>query len=179
MLIGVISDTHIPTRSYEIPQKVLNTFEDVDMILHAGDVEDPSVLDKLGEIAPTIAVSGNCDRIPELNKHEIIEVEDHKIGLIHGVVYPRGDTQQLYYIAKELDVDILVSGHTHQPMFEQIGDVLLINPGSPTQPRMCDPSVMLLKVNKNNDVEAEFVKVGRPVCSTLDISRFNHKKREE
>ena len=173
MLIGVISDTHIPYRSSEIPSKVFDTFKDVDLILHAGDIEELSVIKSLESIAPVVAVNGNCDSDLGLNNHEIIEVEDVKIGLSHGVVYPKGDTQQLCYLAQQLEVNILVTGHTHQAMIEQIGDILLLNPGSPTNPRMADATVMLIEVN-GSDVEASIVKIAGCSCKSLDFSRFKH-----
>ncbi|WP_455646194.1 metallophosphoesterase [Methanosphaera sp.] len=171
MLIGVISDTHIPFRSYEIPKIVFDVFSDVDMILHAGDIESLSVIESLEKIAPVTAVHGNCDPNLGLNESEVMQIEDLKVGLIHGVVYPKGDTQQLYYKAKELGVDVLISGHTHQAMVEQINDVLLLNPGSPTQPRLTDPTVMLLEIEKS-EVKADIIKVGRPTCKALDFSQF-------
>lgn len=173
MMIGIISDTHIPIRTQSIPEKVFEVFKDVDMILHCGDIEVMSVIEELEKIAPVTAVHGNCDPYIGLNTHEVIEVEDVKIGLTHGVVYPKGDTQQLYYLAKELDVDILVSGHTHRPLIQQEADVLLLNPGSATQPRLSEPSVMLLEIN-GNEVNANVVKIGRPTCKALDFSQFNH-----
>lgn len=173
MLIGVISDTHIPVRSSKIPEKVFDVFKNVDMILHAGDIESLDVIKSLEEIAPVTAVYGNCDPNLGLNEREVIEVENVRIGLAHGVVYPKSDTQQLYYIAKELDVDILITGHTHQAMIEKMDDVLLLNPGSPTQPRLTDPTVMLLKI-EGSDVEAEIVKIGKPTCKALDFTQFNH-----
>ncbi len=171
MLIGVISDTHIPMRSSVIPDEVFNVFKDVELILHAGDIETKDVIEQLEEIAPTIAVCGNCDPYVGYNENEIIEIEGVTIGLTHGVVYPKGDTQQLYYKAKELEVDVLVSGHTHQPLIEQIDDVLLLNPGSPTQPRLTDPTVMLLEIN-DGKIEAEIIKIGSPTCKSLDFSQF-------
>ena len=78
---------------------------------------------------------------------KIIEAEELRIGLVHGEVYPRADSQQLLYLARELDVDILVSGHSHQPKIEQIEGILLLNPGSPIVPRLADRTVMLLEIN--------------------------------
>jgi putative phosphoesterase len=173
MLIGVISDTHIPIRSKKIPDKVFEVFKDVDLILHAGDIETTDVIESLESIAPVVAVHGNCDSDLGLNNTEIIEVEGVKIGLAHGVVYPKGDTQQLYYLARQLDVDVLITGHTHQALIKEEKDVLLLNPGSPTQPRMCEPSVMLLEVN-NGEVNAEIVVIGSAMCKSLDFSRFKH-----
>ena len=175
MLIGLISDTHIPDRMRELPEKVFEAFKDVEMILHAGDVTSQEVIEKLEEIAPVTAIQGNTDRIVGLNlpKTAVVEAEEHKIGVIHGEVYPRADTQQLHYLAKQLDVDILVSGHSHQPKVEKVEDVLLINPGSPTVPRLADRTVMILEINKK-EVDVELVKVGSPICSSLDLTRFKH-----
>ncbi len=175
MLIGLISDTHIPDRMKELPEKVFEAFKDVEMILHAGDVTSQEVIEKLEEIAPVTAIQGNTDRIVglDLPKTTVVEAEELKIGVIHGEVYPRADTQQLHYLAKQLDVDILVSGHSHQPKVEKVEDVLLINPGSPTVPRLADRTIMILKINKK-EVNVELVKVGSPICSSLDLTRFKH-----
>lgn len=173
MLIGVISDTHVPTRGKNIPNKVFEVFKDVDLILHAGDIESIEVIELLEEVAPVVAVNGNCDYALGLNDREIITVGNTRIGLAHGLVYPRGDTQQLYYLARELDVDVMITGHSHQPMIEKVDDILLLNPGSPTQPRMCEPSVMLLEIN-DDKIDAQIVVLGAPTCKSLDFSRFKH-----
>lgn len=175
MLIGLISDTHIPDRMKELPEKVFEAFKDVEMILHAGDVTSQEVIEKLEEIAPVTAIQGNTDRIVglDLPKTAVVEAEELKIGVIHGEVYPRADTKQLHYLAKQLDVDILVSGHSHQPKVEKVEDVLLINPGSPTVPRLADRTIMILEINKK-EVNVELVKVGSPICSSLDLTRFKH-----
>ncbi|WP_405293998.1 metallophosphoesterase [Methanobrevibacter sp.] len=176
MLIGLISDTHIPDRARILPQKVIDAFNDVELILHAGDLTSLKVIDELEEIAPVMAVQGNMDRANgiDLPKAKIIEIEDLKIGVIHGEVYPRADSDQLVYLAKELNVDILVSGHSHQPKIEQKDGILLLNPGSPVVPRLADRTVMLLEVN-NKEVDVEIIKIGSPVCSALD---FNQYKRD-
>ena len=173
MLIGLISDTHIPDRARVLPQNVLDAFSDVDLILHAGDLTSPRVLDELEQIAPVMAIQGNMDRVNgiDLPKAKVIEVEDLKIGLIHGEVYPRADSDQLVYLAKELEVDILVSGHSHQPKIEQKEGILLLNPGSPIVPRLADRTVMLLEIN-NREVDVEIVKIGSPVCSALDFDQY-------
>ena len=173
MLIGLISDTHIPDRANKIPDKVLSSFENVDLIIHAGDLTTMDVIDDLEKIAPVIAIQGNMDRVAGINlpKARVIDAEGVKIGVAHGEVYPRGDTQQLLYLAKQLDVNILVSGHSHQPKIEQVEDVLLLNPGSPVVPRLADRTVMLLEI-VNKEVDVELVKVGSPVCSALDFDQY-------
>ena len=173
MLIGLISDTHIPDRARILPQNVINAFSDVDLILHAGDLTSPKVIDELEDIAPVMAVQGNMDRANGINlpKAKVIDAEDLRIGLVHGEVYPRADTQQLLYLAKELNVDILVSGHSHQPKIEQLEGILLLNPGSPIVPRLADRTVMLLEIN-NKEVDVEIVKIGSPVCSALNFDQY-------
>lgn len=172
MLIGVISDTHIPERASKIPEKVFDIFKDVDMILHAGDLVSCDVLDELEKIAPTKCAQGNIDRTCgiKLPKSVVFEVEGVKIGLNHGQVYPRGDTQQLKYIAMELGVEILITGHTHWSFITELEDILLLNPGSPTVPRLSDPSVMLLKI-ENKKVDVEIIKIGKPVCKALNFQK--------
>ena len=173
MLIGLISDTHIPDRAKEIPQKVLESFENVDLILHAGDLTSTKVIEELEKIAPLMAIQGNMDRANgiDLPKARVIEAEGLRIGIAHGEVYPRADTQQLVYLAKELNADILVTGHSHQPKIEQTEGVLLLNPGSPIVPRLADRTVMLLEIN-NKEVDVEIVKIGAPVCSALDFDQY-------
>ena len=131
------------------------------------------MIDELEEIAPVMAVQGNMDRANGINlpKAKVIEAEDLRIGLVHGEVYPRADSQQLLYLARELNVDILVSGHSHQPKIEQSEGILLLNPGSPIVPRLADRTVMLLEIN-NREVDVELVKVGSPVCSALDFDQY-------
>jgi putative phosphoesterase len=170
MLIGVISDTHIPDRASKIPEIIFSIFKDVEMIFHLGDLTSPHVKADLEKIAPTYCVQGNMDRYNGLNlpKNKIIEVEGIKIGLNHGEVYPRGDTQQLKYIALQLDVKVLITGHTHQAFINEIGDILLLNPGSPTVPRLTDPTVMILDV-ENGQVNAKIIKIGDPMCKALNF----------
>ncbi len=129
--------------------------------------------EELESLAPVMAVQGNMDRVNgiDLPKAKVIEAEGLKIGIVHGEVYPRADSDQLLYLAKELNVDILVSGHSHQPKIEQKEGILLLNPGSPIVPRLADRTVMLLEID-NRQVDVEIVKIGAPVCSALDFDQY-------
>ncbi len=175
MLIGVISDTHIPERASKIPEVVFKFFNDVDMILHAGDLVSHEVFEELQKIAPIKCSQGNMDRAYglKLPKNIVIEVEGIKIGLNHGEVYPRGDTQQLKYIALEKGVEVLITGHTHWPFIEEVDGVLLLNPGSATAPRLSDPSIMLVNI-ENRKLDAQIIKIGDSTCKVLT---FNSQKK--
>ncbi len=133
MKIGILSDTHIPRSAPRLPEKLCKALEGMDLILHAGDLAEPSVLEKLNKIAPTKAVYGNMDT-PELQRSlprkEIISAEGFKIGLIHGWGAPTGLIER---VRKEFNgVDIIVFGHSHSALYKEIDGMLFLNPGSPT-----------------------------------------------
>lgn len=153
MKIGVIADTHIPVVAAEIPKDVLEHFKDVDMILHAGDLVSVDVLQELNRIAKTVAVSGNMDHqaVREaLPVKTVVEANGYKIGLIHGGGAPWDIVER---IREEFDdVDIIVFGHTHQPVKEAVGGVLFFNPGSPTDYRFSSiMSIGILELGEDID----------------------------
>lgn len=134
MRIGVISDTHVPGTAPALPPAVFAVFEGVDLILHAGDITDLSVLDELRAIAPVEAVAGNMDEPgPHLPHKKILTLGTYTVGLIHGKY--RIDVQK-DLIRKEFgNVDLIVYGHSHTPFWGKVGDMLFLNPGSPTDNR--------------------------------------------
>ena len=133
MRIGILSDTHIPKMAKSLPAAVLKGLAGVEMIFHAGDLVELSVLDALNKIAPTEAVHGNMDTWKTqaaLPEKKVIKVLDFKIGLIHGWGHPMNPVNT---VGREFkNVDAIVFGHSHKPMNEKIGEVLYFNPGSPT-----------------------------------------------
>ena len=135
MKIGVISDTHIRDKAKNIPQKILDEFKGVDMIIHAGDLVDLSVLDKLKDICPNVkAVWGNMD--PEevrkkLPEKEILQVGNCRIGVMHGYGAPNHLVELLSSVFKDDNVNLIIFGHSHAGLNEKKGNILFFNPGSP------------------------------------------------
>ncbi|MBI4845789.1 MAG: metallophosphoesterase family protein [Candidatus Omnitrophica bacterium] len=134
MKIGVISDTHIPVNQDTLPEVVFEYFRDVDMIIHAGDLVDISVLEELRVITPNIlSVCGNMDSASaqaKLPKKRIVEICGFKIGVMHGEGAP---SQVIDNLQKEFKkVDAVIFGHTHRAFNEVINGVLFFNPGSAT-----------------------------------------------
>jgi len=159
MLIGVISDTHIPNRAKSIPKEILNGFSKVDMIIHAGDICEEYVLDELELIAPVKAVAGNMDgwdlqkKVP---RKQIVDIKGYKIGIIHGDGDNGSTEQRVLDAFKDDKVDCIVFGHTHQAFNSLDGDILLFNPGSPTDKRLSKYfSYGLLKID--DTIEAKIV----------------------
>jgi len=152
-VVGLISDTHIPTRANVIPPRVFEVFVGSNLIMHAGDLIQLRVLSDLERLAPVVAVYGNMDE-PDvrdrLPKMESVEVYNWKIGVIHNPGALWG-TRTMKRIAKQNNLDVLVFGHTHRPAFRREEGILFINPGSPTNPLpplLTKPTISLLKVTK-------------------------------
>jgi putative phosphoesterase len=155
--VGLISDTHIPSRAKSIPKRVLEVFEKVDYIVHAGDLVQLSVIDELEQLAPVLAVYGNMDgpeirgKLPKINTLKVFE---WKIGVTHdpGTLFGMGKMREL---AKQNGFNVLVYGHTHNSNIKWEENILYINPGSPTNPLppfVTKPSVALLKITKEKIV---------------------------
>jgi putative phosphoesterase len=121
-LIGIISDTHGLMRP-----EALKALAGADLILHAGDIGRPAVLDALRTIAPVIAVRGNNDR--EAWAEAFAETENIKIGEVN--LYLLHALQELALDPAASGFHIVVSGHSHRPSSERREDgVLYLNPGS-------------------------------------------------
>ena len=135
MKIGVISDTHISDKSKNIPQEILEEFKNVDMIIHAGDLVDLNVLDQLKNVCSNVkAVWGNMD--PEevrktLPQKEVLQIGNHKIGIMHGYGSPNNLIELLTSAFKDDKVDLIIFGHSHSGLNEKKGGILFFNPGSP------------------------------------------------
>jgi putative phosphoesterase len=138
MIIGILSDTHIPTKAKVLPKIVLDRLKGADHILHAGDISQYGVLKELEKLAPVTAVAGNTDPLELLQllgEKKILSMGTFKIGLCHGHG-TKGDTlrRALFNFAAE-QPDCIVFGHSHMPYCRKFGSVLMINPGSPTDKR--------------------------------------------
>jgi uncharacterized protein len=138
--IGLLSDTHLPGERRALWEEVRMAFEGVDLILHAGDVVHPMVLDWLQEIAPVLAAEGNNDllwddrRMAPIQK---LEIDGWRLAMIHDMESEERPIEQLVkmYLRNERP-DVIVTGHTHYERLDYREGVLQINPGSPTLPHL-------------------------------------------
>jgi putative phosphoesterase len=131
----------------------------VDLIIHAGDIVQLSVLDHLREIAPVEAVAGNMDDEEvqqSLPAKKMLQLGKFRIGLIHGKY--KIDRQREMIRQEFSDVDLIIYGHSHAPFWGEVGGVLFLNPGSPNVKRYAPyNSVALLHVD--DALAAEIVKL--------------------
>jgi len=159
--ILIIGDTHIPDRADHIPDKLLDIIENGkpwDIAVFTGDFTGLDIIEWFKKLArESYYVAGNMDYIKR-PLTQVFKVEDLTIGLHHGHgVEPRGDTRGLTRIALRLNVNILITGHTHSPFLKYgvIDNILLVNPGSLTGVwggggGSMKPSMMVLDVIDHN-----------------------------
>jgi len=135
MKIGVLSDTHCQTVR-ELSPRMMDELSGVDLLVHAGDYDEVSLLDELRALGqPFRGVHGNMDA-PEVRRlvpqNEVFEVQGFRIGITHPADGgpPFGIERR---VKKKLpEVDVIIFGHTHFATNRLKGKVLYLNPGTAT-----------------------------------------------
>lgn len=150
MRVGVVADTHVGEFLDALPPGVARALDGCALILHAGDISVPWVLDELGEIAPVVAVRGDHDRLGSLDlpRQAVVNVAGRTIGITHGRRFVGLDVAVIAahvlagrklrwranlhpsLIRRVGPVDCLVYGHWHEPVIEQVGGTLVFCPGA-------------------------------------------------
>lgn len=149
-VIGLISDTHGLVR----PQ-ALEALQDVELIIHAGDIGKPEVIGALKIVAPVVAIKGNNDTgiwAKPLPDTTLVRAGGKRLFIIHNV--------------KELDCDpaargyqVVVSGHSHKPSVSMRNGVLYLNPGSAGPRRFKLPVAVGKLFIQNEQVNAEIIEL--------------------
>jgi uncharacterized protein len=159
--IGLISDTHGLLR-----EEALEALRGSDLIVHAGDVGKPEIIDALRALAPVVAIRGNVDHDPwasTLPATAVAETESALIYVLHDL--------------KGLDLDpvaagfgVVVSGHSHKPARSQHAGVLYVNPGSAGPKRFDLPTTVALLDLTANPWNVDFLDIlGKRVLSPEEI----------
>lgn len=148
--VGVVADTHVGEFLDRLPETVATALAGCDLILHAGDICVPSVLDELARIAPVVAVRGDHDRLGpvRLPVTQTVTVAGVRIGMTHGRRFYPLDIAVIvaHVVARRRlrwhaglhrslvrrvgPVDVLVYGHWHEPALEEIDDTVVFSPGA-------------------------------------------------
>lgn len=158
--IGVISDTHVPSKARRIPDVALTHFEDVELILHAGDLSVPDVLDQLAAFASVEAVQGNVES-PETMAMLPIKREITVGGVRIGLIHILGDRPRHRATARAEfpQARVVVFGHSHIPYAEDADGLLLLNPGSATDRRRQPQCTIALLTITDGEPRAEIIAV--------------------
>lgn len=165
MLIGLLSDTHIPETGRTLPPGVKEIFQGVELILHAGDIYIPSVLDELEEIAPVVAALGDDDTLRDrrVKEQHILSLDGLRLGLVHrfqGFYFLWSVERGMQSQFGTTELDVVVFGDTHSALVKEHQGVLLVNPGSPLLPNYFYRlgSVALLEI-KDGQAQARIVEL--------------------
>jgi len=168
MQVLVVSDTHLGASSLDrMPAEVWQMAAEADVVLHAGDVVEPAVLEALAELAEVHAVLGNNDlalrgRLPEVLE---LSLDAVPVAMVHDSGPRAGRAGRM--ARRFPDARVVVFGHSHDPLVEQAeSGPLLVNPGSPTHRRRQPVhTVGWMQLRSGQVASAELVEVG-PLASS-------------
>ena len=161
MRIGVLSDTHLHNRKDArrlVDYLLQGPFASVEAVLHAGDAVIPGLEEYFAPL-PWFAVRGNMDHtLTDLPISRVLSLAGRKIGMIHGWGPVDNIEQQVLDHFAGQALDVVVFGHSHQPLCRKHGTLLLFNPGSATDKRSAAcHTVGLLTLDK--DVKGEIIPI--------------------
>ena len=128
--VGVLSDTHLSEVNANFVTHVDTAFSDCSAVIHAGDLTSRAILEIFGD-RPVYAVHGNmCGYDTRSALPEVLEftIEGYRFGLYHGDGI--GYDMETELISRFGEADCIIFGHTHRPLVQQFGSVLLLNPGT-------------------------------------------------
>lgn len=150
--VGIISDTHGLLRP-----EAIRELSGVDYILHAGDIGDPAILDRLREIAPVTAIRGNVDvsgACAQLPPTEAVELGGCLFYLVHAI-------QDIDISPAAAGVKVVVYGHSHKPEVKERGGIVYLNPGSAGPRRFNLPITLAKAVVEAGSVRVRIVDLER------------------
>ena len=168
MRIGLIADTHLPSLVRSLDQlgpQTADALRGVDLILHAGDVTAPSVLDWCAQFGDVLIAEGNNDLFhdPRMAKRQFLDIEGWRIGMVHELRPESRPIGQLIDTALDGEqVDVIIGGDTHVERLEFRDNVLLVNSGSPILPHHLSTrlgTIGILDITRRR-VRAEIVVLG-------------------
>lgn len=183
LTVGVVSDTHIPDRVSAIPDELLDRLNEmqVDLILHAGDISVPAVIEELGQIAPVTAVRGNRDFFfdHKMDRDVTLDLTGISVVLTHGhggwVNYLADKLKHIFYgysferyrswLSHQYPhARVIVFGHTHFAENRWVDGKLFFNPGSCTMAfRNQKPSFGMLRFYERGRITGEIHRLQKGV----------------
>ncbi len=130
LTIIALSDSHSTTLS-QLPPQLRAALQQADVIVHAGDYTEASLLDELRTMGEVVAVSGNMDSMAiklQLNRRQLVTLEGKTVGVAHGSGAPAGIEERVRMLFPE-DPDLIIFGHSHVPFSGVVNGALMVNPG--------------------------------------------------
>lgn len=158
--LAVIADTHLtPTSRSDLPTVVWDEVARAHLVLHAGDVTTPDLLERIEAVTPVVAVLGNNDvGLDHLPERWVDTIDGVRVAMVHDSGPTKGRENRLgRWFA---DADLVVFGHSHAPVNDEgVDGQWLLNPGSPTQRRR-QPVHTMAVVVLDGSLDTRIVEVG-------------------
>ncbi len=160
--LAIVADTHMPRGARGLPDRCLEICADADLIVHAGDLMEASVLEMFEALRPPVkAVHGNVDSaelVSNLPECLSLDLESVQIGVIHDSGPKTGRLVRMKSLFP--DHDAVIFGHSHLPLHETDGEFQIFNPGSPTERRRSPFKSMGRAVVEGSDIRFELIDLG-------------------
>ena len=138
MKIGILSDTHITELADDWLALGRNAFHEVEVIIHTGDFVSFETYEFMKSYKKLYSVWGNCDEIRirrATREKQVITLSGYRIGIFHGHGHDKTTLERAYDQFADDNVDLIIFGHSHQPLVQTKRGILMINPGSMTNKR--------------------------------------------
>lgn len=159
--IAIVSDTHMPRGGRRLPDACVARLRAADVIVHAGDLMQMSVLRDLRALGTVVAVHGNVDDDEvraELPAQAVLEASGLRIGIVHDAGPARGRLARMR--ARFPDAAAVIFGHSHIPLHERgESGFQIFNPGSPTERRRAPHHTMGMARAAGGEVVFELVEL--------------------
>jgi uncharacterized protein len=158
--IAVIADTHMPRGARRLPDRCLDELARADLIVHAGDFSEPSVLEELRGRGPVVGVYGNVDSAElerELPESVEFEAGGATVAMVHDAGPREGRLERLR--ARFPGADAVVFGHSHMPLLEERDGFQIFNPGSPTERRRAPSRTMGIALAEGGRIRFEHLEL--------------------
>jgi putative phosphoesterase len=161
MRLAIIADTHMPRGTRRLPDACVQHLRLADLIIHAGDLTGPEMLEQLAGYGKVAAIHGNAD-LPAVRRELPERLELELAGASIGVIHDAGRTQGRCGRLREAfpRADAVIFGHSHLPLHE-LGDdgFQIFNPGSPTERRRAPRRTMGIARIDAGTVEFELLEL--------------------
>ncbi len=161
--ILAIADTHFARKDQELDPRIVDRFDDVDYIVHAGDYAHESLVEILASTGKFAGVYGNMDpfevrdMVPEINSFQFGDIT---LGIIHGWGAPGDLVKRIHPLCVYKGFGIVIFGHTHNRFECEYKGIKFYNPGSPVDKMFAkENTFLILTVASKTDIQADFIKL--------------------
>ncbi|MBD5137022.1 MAG: metallophosphoesterase [Lachnospiraceae bacterium] len=155
MKVLIISDTHARDKNVEV---VLEKEGNIDLLIHLGDVEGSEIYIETLADCPCEIVKGNNDYFSDLPSEKVLNIGKYKAFITHGHYYNVSvELRTIVMEGIEREADIVMFGHIHRPVLEEMHGVTVLNPGSLSLPRQSNhkPSYMVMNIDNDDNITYE------------------------